>query len=110
MLPVIMSQTGVGSSGWKNADIHLTPFNLQIETTVTGSATYSLEYTMDDFAQGFSWYHGPADTIRVRPTTLAGSTANASFTFTFPVRGWRITVTVGTGTVTAEAIQAGLVQ
>lgn len=98
----------IGSTGWKIPAINVTPFNLRIETTVSGTVAYAIETTMDDVFSPASWYHGPADTIRVRPTVVTAAAGAASLGIDSPVRGWRVTIASGTGSVTAEAIQAGI--
>lgn len=98
----------IGSTGWKMPAYAIAPFNLRIETTVSGTVNFAIEYTLDDFARPASWYYGPADTIRVRPTVVTGAVASTSFTFDSPIRGWRVTIASGTGTVVTEAIQAGI--
>jgi hypothetical protein len=105
---VTVGTSSIGSTPWRNPSISLTPFALDIECSVTGSATYSLEYTLSDYFSPASWYHGPADTVRVRPTAVTGAAGASSLTLTNPVRGWRVTILTGTGTVTTEAVQAGI--
>jgi hypothetical protein len=101
MVPVQITQTGVGVTPWKNANIHLDPFSLQIDGGVTGTVTWSIEYTQEDMAT-------PGTVAIVRPTTVAAATISATFTFPYPVRYWRANVTAGTGTLTLDAVQAGI--
>ncbi len=105
---VTAGTSSIGSTEWKMPAINVAPFNLRIECSVTGAAVYSLEYTMDDVASPASWYHGPADVVRVRPTAVTAAAGASTFVFDSPIRAWRITTASGVGTVTAEAIQAGL--
>ena len=82
---------------------HMTPFQLDVETSITaGAATYSLEWTMDDFVTP-----GAPPPI-VRATTVAAAAGSASFSFITPIRGWRVSVLSGVGTVTVEALQSGI--
>lgn len=97
-----------GSTPWKNASWHIAPFSLALEMNVSGTVTYSLQYTMDDFYTAGGWAGAAPSQPRVRATTVAGAAGNASYTFQSPIRGWRLTVTAGTGTVLGEAIQAGI--
>lgn len=106
---VIAGTNTVGSTVWKMPSYAISPFNLRIDTTVTGTINFAIEYTLDDFARPASWYYGPADTIRVRSTVVTGAVAGTSFTFDSPIRGWRVTIASGTGSVVTEAIQAGII-
>lgn len=86
-----ISQTGVGASdpiliqNISNAD-----FAALINSYVTGTVTYDLEYTMDD-------------TDIANATWLALGTQDRVTTsddsFYFPVRAFRVNVKTGTGTV-----------
>lgn len=107
---ITVGTNGVGSTPWKMPNIHIAPFSMDIETLVgSGTATYNIETTMDDFFTPSTWAGGPlVATPRVRSTAVTGNSANASLTLSTPVRGWRVTITAGTGTVTAQAIQAGI--
>lgn len=112
MLPVRYAQTGVGISPWFMPNYHLTPFQLDIECGVSGSVTFNIETTFDDYwtppnQPNVPW--SPTSAPIVRPTTVNAATAAASLILTSPVRGWRVNVTAGTGTVTVEALQSGTV-
>jgi hypothetical protein len=90
-----------GSTPWRNANTHLTPFALQINSGISGSVTYSIETTQSD-------YLTLATTVVVDATSVAGTSAASTLTVSAPVRAWRTTVTAGTGTVTTGGIQAGI--
>ncbi len=105
---VIAGTNTIGSTGWKMPAYALTPFSLRIDTTVSGTVNYAIEYTLDDFARPASFSQGPADAIRVRSTVVTGAVAGASLTMDSPVRGWRVTIASGTGSVITEAMQAGI--
>jgi hypothetical protein len=101
-----------GSSQWFMPNYHLTPFVLDIESTVAGAVTYSIETTMDDFftppnQASVQW--PAAGVIRVRPTSVVAATASQSLVINSPCRGWRLTITTGSGSVACEAMQAGIV-
>ncbi len=97
-----------GSTRWVNANWHIAPFSLGVEMNVSGTLTYGLEYTLDDFYTPGGWAGAAPAQPRVRQTTVTGAAGNASYNFASPIRGWRLTVASGTGTVLAEGIQAGI--
>lgn len=100
--PVVISQTGTGQSPWANLDTWAMPFNLSINCTVSGTVTYNVETTNSDYLTA-------GTTVNVVTAVNAASTTQ-QYATTTPARAWRINITAGTGTVTAEAIQAGLGQ
>jgi hypothetical protein len=89
---------------------HVTPFTLDIESVVSGTVTYSIETTMDDYftPPGQVQARGYTGIVLVRPTTVAASSASSSLVITAPCRGWRATITAGAGSVSIEAMQAGI--
>lgn len=97
--PVSLTLTGVSISPWKNVNWRQSPFSLAIACTVTGTVTYSIETTMSDYLAGV--------TAIVTPTAITGLAATAYLTSTTPVRAWRLNILTGSGSVTAEAVQAG---
>lgn len=110
---VTVGTNGTGSTPWKNPSWNLTPFELEVDSSViSGAGTYNVEYTLDDY------YSPQPPTVatpipRVRAAVVSGATGDSQFQFGVPgvgpVRGWRTTITNGTGTVQTEAIQAGIV-
>lgn len=99
----------IGSTQWFMPSINITPFALDIETMVVGTVTYSIEVTQDDFSTPqMGMRPGASGVPRIRPTAVVNATTGQSLPLTAPVRGWRMTVTAGTGAVTAEATQAGI--
>jgi hypothetical protein len=96
-----------GSSPWFMPTFFITPFLLDVESFVTGAVTYNIEYTLDDY-----WSPPKGQAFPVAPkvvqTTVSGATTNSSLLLTNPFRGWRVTVTSGTGSVLVEAQQAGI--
>lgn len=95
---------GVGSTPWIMPNFHLAYMELQVLTQVSGSVTYNVEQTLDDFWSPI-W---PAPTIRFVPY-LEAATAAAQVGMQAPMTGFRVTVSSGTGLVTAEALQSGVV-
>ena len=104
MRPVVISQTGVGSSAPIPVDIYAVSFQIGIGVTVTGTVNYTVQHTYDDpFAAGgpVKWYNAQA--------ALTGQTADAEGGYTQPMRAVRITVNSGTGTATMRVVQASTI-
>lgn len=101
---VTVGTNTTGSSDWKMFPWHMPVANTTFQSSVSGSATYNIETTNDDFATPAT----PTTIPRVSPTSTTGATGNTSSDISIPWRGWRVTVTSGTGVVTTTAIQAGL--
>jgi hypothetical protein len=92
-----------GSSKWYMPNFHLTPFALNITTELSGSVTYQLESTLDDY------WTPVTPTAQPHVSTLLASGSSAAVTaVTNPVVGWRVTITAGTGTLSVQADQAGI--
>ena len=101
-----ITQSGVGSSRICLPDYLYNPVAFGLRTVVTGTATYTIQCTLDDvIASGFD----PA-TARWEP--VAGALTNATTSlfsgFSGAVRGFRITISAGTGSVVAKIIQLGV--
>ena len=85
-------------------DNYVSPFNVAISVIVTGTATYTVQYTFDDvFASTYSaasgnWTNHPS---------LTAQTATKDSNIAYPVTGVRITQTAGAGSVRCTFIQAG---
>jgi hypothetical protein len=102
---VTIGTNGTGSTPWFMPNYNMTPFDAQLNTVVSGSVTYSCQYTMDNFAL-------PANPTS-KPTAITLGTISAKTTadvaaLTSPIIGWRTQVTSGTGTVTTKFVQAGI--
>jgi len=114
---VTAGTTMVGSSAWRMPSTEITPFVLDVIVQVTGTVTYNIEVTLDDYwtPRTFTAMTGPyADPPFVQPV-LTGETGSTQLTITSPFKGWRVTITSGsatgpTGTVRAIGQQAGIVQ
>jgi len=101
-----ISKTGVGSSGIYAVDYFQCPVNVGIQAVVTGTATYTVEYTLDDILD--SGFVASTATWVAVATNLNNATGNQNALFIIPSRGIRITIASGTGTVTATICQAGI--
>ena len=98
-----ISQTGVGSSTGYGPDRHRDPFNIGFGAVVDGTATYTIEHTFDEVM-----FPGSPAPVVFPHETLVDQTVNMDGNYAFPVAAIRVTITVGTGTVTVNLIQAGI--
>ena len=104
MRPVVLSVTAVGNSAVDPLDHYLTPFNVSLGVVVTGTITYTVQYTYDDvFAAGYT----PASGNWLPATGLSAQTTTKDGSISFPVTGVRLNTSAGTGTATLTVIQAG---
>lgn len=105
MTPITISQTGTGRSAVIAADSFQNPFNVGVQVDVTGTVTFSIEFTMDDImASGFS----ASSAQWSAASGLSALSAAAAGALLVPCHGISINVTAGTGTATAKLVQAGV--
>lgn len=104
MRPITISQTGVGNSVPIPADVYQNPTNITLAVEVTGTVTYSVEWTTDDVwniaAGSLVWTAGPAN--------LQAATTNQVASLVSPVTAIRLRVTAGTGTAQLRVVQGGV--
>lgn len=99
-----ISQTGTGRSAICAVDDFQAPFNIGIGAKLTGTATFNIEYSMDDpMAAGYSastatWYIASG---------FSGLSSTTGGSFTVPCKAISINITANSGTVDATIIQAG---
>jgi len=101
MIPVILSQTGTGSSRPFQADYWFTPFNVGFGCVVSGTVTYTVQHTFDDIQNPNitpTWFNHP---------TVASLSANQDGNYAFQVAAIRLNVSAGSGTATLTIIQSG---
>lgn len=104
MTPIVLTQTGVGATGVATMDHYMPVFNVSIGAVVSGTATYTVQHTFDDvFALNFN----PSTATWFSHETLVSQTTTQDGNYAFPVRGIRVNVTAGSGTVTTTIIQSG---
>lgn len=98
-LPKTLTTSGASTSNILPLNNHRTPFSVSVITTLSGSATYSLQFTGDEAirATPANWQNHPQ---------MTGSTVADTVEFTSPVTAIRINQTAGAGGVTAQVIQA----
>lgn len=92
--------SGIGSSPWFYIDRDVNPVNLGIGVTVTGTISYTVEYTYDDPNAPFS---GTFPTVWSL-SALAAKAANTDSSITFPIFAIRLTQNSFTATATASMI------
>lgn len=100
-----ISKTGVGSSTIYSADFFQTPFNIGLQAVLTGTATYTVEYTLDDISDPA---FNAATAAWTGVTGMSALTASGSVAFAIPCRGIRLTIASGTGGVVVTICQAGI--
>lgn len=107
MRPITRSLTGVGNDVPVPMDLYQRPFNVSIAVTVTGTITYSVQWTLDDvFAPGYNpatgnWFAAAAN--------LTAKSDNEAGSLISPVTAIQLITTAGTGTATMRVAQAGAV-
>ena len=108
MRPITRTQTGVGDDVPIPLDQYLTPFNVTVQCVISGTPTYTVQYTLDDvYAAGF-------DAATANWFDLAGiddATADAVDSLISPVSAIRLIVTaVGApaDSVQMRVMQAGV--
>jgi hypothetical protein len=104
MRPASYIVTGVGNSPVYPADHYVSPFNVALNVVVSGTITYTVQYTFDDvFAPGYVASSGNWTSH----ASLTSQTTTKDSNIAYPVRGIRLTTSAGTGTATLTIIQAG---
>jgi len=101
---VTVGTNGTGSTDWIMPNFHLTPFDVTINTELSGAATYNVETTQDNYFDA----RPTVTTVNVYQV-LQGNTASTEAVLNTAVRGYRYTITAGTGTLTAQSTQSGIV-
>lgn len=114
---VTVGTNTVGSTPWVLADQHVTPGNLSLGgLVVSGSVTYTAEYTYDDFLNLTTGAYATPQTPQIAyptPRMVVGLTSVNTSTdalLSNPIKGWRLTINSGTGTASLTGTQAGIKQ
>jgi len=89
-----VSQTGVGASSTILFTNVVDDFAMLLNAYVTGTATYTIEYTIDP----------DLNTAQYVPLGDANKTASSDESFYFPVKAVRVNVAAGDGTVKLVAM------
>lgn len=104
MLQEQISQTGPGTATFVPLSIAITPFQVTLQTVVTGTANYTVNYTKDDvYAAGYN----PATGNWLPITGMTAATANAEATLISPVTAVQLVQNSGSGTTLLQVLQAG---
>ena len=105
MRAIVLTTSGVATSPVAAANLNISPFSVGFGAVVTGTTTYSVQHTFDDvYAPNFN----PATANWFNHATVVAATANADGNYAFPVRGIRLNLTAGTGSVVLTLLQAGI--
>ena len=95
-----VSKTGTGSSSPVVINTNVTPVNIGFAAVVSGTVNYSIQFSYDDPAVGFTtWFDD---------VTITSKTGNEDGSINFPISAIKVLVNSGTGTVTLNVIQAGI--
>lgn len=96
--------TGTGTSPVYATDHFQSQFNVGLAVTISATATFSVQYTLDDImADGYN----PATGTWWTMSNFSSLSASTAGNFTIPCRGIRLNVTASTGSVTIQIQQAG---
>lgn len=105
MRAITLTASGVAATAVAPTNLNVSPFNIGLGIAVTGTVTYTVQHTFDDvYAAGFN----PATATWFSHSTLVAQTASADGNYAFPVRGIRVNITAGTGSIVATIAQAGI--
>lgn len=95
-----VSKTGTGSSSPVVINTNVTPVNIGFAAVVTGTVNYSIQFSYDDPAVGFTtWFDD---------VSITSKTGNEDGSINFPISAIKVLVNSGSGTVTLNVIQAGI--
>lgn len=105
MRPVIFTLSGgAGNSNPCPLDQYISPFNVALGVTVTGTVNYTVQYTFDNvFAEGYT----PASGNWVDHPSLTSQTVTKDSNIAYPVSAVRLVQNSGAGTTRLVILQAG---
>jgi len=103
MRPKKVTVSSVAASAWLPVDYKQDPMNLSVACVlVSGTATFSVEYTLDDVFD-------PAVTpVAFSLSSITAATASTAGVINQPVRAIRLNVTAGASPVVAMTMIQGL--
>jgi len=104
MRPAVFEVTGTQQSNLYGPSERVTPFNVALGVTVTGTINYTVQYTFDNV---FDANYSPATGNWVNHPSLTGLIVSADSNIAYPVRGVRIIANSGAGSARLTIIQAG---
>lgn len=95
-----VSRTGVGSTAAVVINTNVTPVNIGFAAVVTGTINYSIQFSYDDPAVGFTtWFDD---------VSITSKTGNEDGSINFPITAIKALVNSGSGTITLNVVQAGI--
>lgn len=105
---VTIGTNSTGSTDWSVPNYNITPFSLDITMQLAGSVTWAFETTNDA-----NFWDPPKAASVATPEpnvniVVAATTVAEGITLSTPVTGYRFTISSGAGTLTAQAVQAGI--
>lgn len=104
MRPTVVNVTGTNVSVPIPIDYYISPTNVALGVTVTGTVNYTVQYTFDDvFAAGYN----PSTGNWVDHPSLTAQTATKDSNLAYPATAVRIKSNSGTGNSRLTVIQAG---
>tara|TARA_R110000868_G_C10443929_1_gene725651 strand:+ start:64 stop:369 length:306 start_codon:yes stop_codon:yes gene_type:complete len=95
-----VTKTGAGSTEAIVINTNTNPVNIGFAVIVSGTVNYSVQFTYDDPATGFTTWFDDA--------TITSKTGNEDGYINFPITGLKTLVNSGSGTVTMKVVQAGI--
>ena len=101
MRPVTTTVTGVAASNAIPLDYQGSDPLVSIQVTISATATYTVQATLDDV-----WAGAPTNWFSVPTAALVAATTNQLATQTGLYTALRINVTASTGTVTMKLVTA----
>lgn len=103
-LPITVTTSGVSASNVVPLDYKQKYFSVSTQVIVTGTVTYTLQYTLDDiFSSTYSagsghWFDHPQ---------MSAQTTSGCVAIDYPIRAVRINQTAGSGSTVATILQSG---
>lgn len=95
-----VSRTGAGSTDAIVINTNTNPVNIGFAVIVTGTINYSVQFSYDDPASGFTTWFDDA--------TITSKTGNEDGYINFPITALKVLVNSGTGSVVFKVVQAGI--
>ena len=102
MRPTSVTVSATGNSAWIPVDYRQAPFNLGLQTVISGGAslTWVVQMTSDDIFDA-----SVTPTAITAPSPMDTGTGNEVGNITIPCRAVRLNATVVSGTATLTVIQ-----
>lgn len=106
MRPIVVTVSSATVSNTIPMDWNRDVFSVGFGVVVTGTLTYTVQYTFDDV---YSPTFNPATATWFNHPVVASQTASNVGNFAFPIRGMRLNVTAYTsGSAVMTVLQSGL--